>query len=198
MKSVSRAVLAGCGWLIAVGSASSQMPQMSDQARQLAIKPHVTTITPAARANLATQLAGEPISATAISGTVAVSVRSPLVGEPAAPTLALDGFGGNWIASGTDPRAELTSDLSSVRLTMQLDAGARHLVVCEMGPRSMVTVRTAVGTAPLSIAWESNTRGAILIPMYASARGMALHLYGSRGVNGARGTVRSCEVSRIG
>lgn len=189
MIRLASAALLACLFLSA--TAVAQTPQISDAARRAITAQPRVVIAPAARAQLASRLAGEPVTPAQITDTVSVSVLSPVVGEPGAPTLALEGRGVQWLTTGADPRAVIATFSAEVNLIMQVAPHVRHLVVCEMGSRSAVSLRSDWGGPAMSITWESDTRGAVLVPAVPEARRLILHFTGG-------GAVRSCEVSRIG
>jgi len=178
-----------CTAFLTATPSDAQTPQVTGPAARAVTQPRVVLMTPATRAQMASSLLGEPIAAAEITNTVSVSTISPLVGDPAAPTLALSAREPvEWSTFG-DPRVSFRSGVVRfARLSMQLAAGYRHLMVCEMSTRGFDT-----RNPDLPITWEGSNRGAILIPPRTSGGRENINLYAT-----GPGWLRSCEVSRIG
>ncbi len=173
--------------------ASAQTPQIQAPGVRTITAPRVQLITPAARAALASRLAAQPIDAREISEPVSVSITSPLVGDPAAPTLALSAYSANiWTPFGDNPRVSVSgASEARVRVTMQLSAGYRYLLVCNMESRAFEVRDSWNGRV---ISWEALNQGAVLIAAQERDGMSYVDFYPT----GRSGWLRSCEVSRIG
>lgn len=190
MVRLSLIVALSCAAFLTCDISHAQTPQVSGPAARAITQPRIVLMTRSARAQLASRLAGETIAPVAITDTRSVSVLAPVVGDPAAPTLAMEIRRGTWLTTGPDPRAVIDTYSSEVTLKFRVAAGVRHLVVCDMGPSSALTLRSDFGGPAMSITWEGDSRGAVLVPARDADGQVTLHFTSG-------GAVRSCEVSRI-
>lgn len=149
-------------------------------------------LSPSQRAALAARLTGEPIASVAVAGTVVVSALAPIVGDLRSPTVALQLSRGSWITHGGDPHLVLSaSTRSEATLYFAIAADTRYLAVCDMtGSLRLVDFFFRSGGPPV-LTWEGPSRAAILFPKQERAGVGKLVLEGT-------GTLRSCEVSRLG
>jgi hypothetical protein len=170
------------------GAALAQTPRINAPAARLAVQtPQLAT--PNERAALASRVTGETISATAITGTASVSVLAPVVGDPRAPSLSLEIRRGTWITTGDDPRAVITSSDTTLDLKFATAANTRYLVLCNV--TRDVRLASIFGQPAPALTWEGPERAAILVPRLPEGGVYWISFTGG-------GTLRSCEVSRIG
>lgn len=159
-----------------------------------------TAMTPEARARIASQLAGSTITPETISTPVRVTATAPVVGDPRAPTLALWVVSAaEWRPNGADPKIYVTriDGVGGAHLEMQVAAGYRYLVICEMQANAF---QATMGLYALPITWvgsgEAST-GAMLVPPQTEDRMFRISVSTPMRTTG-RAWIRSCEVSRLG
>lgn len=180
-----------CVLVLAAGFAVAQTPRLPDQARRAVVQPMPEIMTPVARASLASRLAREPVNAAEITDTVSVSVLAPVVGDPAAPTLAFSAQAADWETLGAGARIRLRDVSGSrIRLRMQTAAGHRHLVVCDMSGAGTMRMENAAWPG-WTLTWEGREQGAVLLPAIERDAMQYIDFVGA-------GWIRSCEVSRLG
>jgi len=169
--------------------AVAQTTRIDPSVARVAIQPRVL-LAPDARAALASRLTGERIAPAAITGTVSVSILSPIVGDPRAPTASLEIRRGNWITTGDDPRAVIFYG-SSLDLRFAIEANARYLVLCDVSRGFRLNSIFEQPAPPAALTWEGDRRAAFLIPLSSRAGTYLISMTDG-------GELRSCEISRLG
>lgn len=193
--------------------ASAQQPTPLPKAAQMkeVAPPIATTLTPAARATITSRIAGRSVPISALTGTMAVSVTSPIYSVAGVKKMTLSAVSSEWnnplngpsrsyIRIGATPATGGYDVRPKVNIEFAAEAGTRYIVICDMWPNGALW-RASIGGDPAAFSWEGSERTAMLVPLRDRAGTVTVSFrvdpLPPGGTIWTPGNISRCEVSPI-